>query len=403
MPKRLEGYSYEDPAEAIVVGLDNITGLQTARILARRGIPVIAVAKDLNHYCCKTKVCRQILESCTDGEELISTLEKLGPTLKRKAVLFPCSDITVLLISRYRDRLQDWYHVILPPDPIIEMMVDKVKFYRFALENGFPIPKTYFLTSRQDAEDAAQNMTFPAIVKPPYRPSEWRKHTKEKAFKVADPDELLSIYDQCGKWIDTLIAQEWIKGSDINHITSNCYFDSHSEPLVTFTSRKLRQWPQKTGQGCFGEACRDDRVAGETVRLFKCVGFHGLAYLEMKHDAGSGEYYIIEPNVGRPTGRSATAEANGVELIFTMYCDAVGWALPSEREQKSESVKWIYLRQDIQSALTSWRHGELTLLEWWRSVRGRKWDAVFSWTDPAPFWHDLWRVVGLLGKTKVID
>lgn len=378
---------------AIVIGLDSITGLQTARILAQRGVPVIAITKDLGHFSSQTKVCKQILEADTDGEELILTLEALGPTLKEKAVLFPCSDICVLVISRYRDRLRDWYHVVLPAADVIEMMVDKVKFYRFAQENGFPISETYFLFSREDAEEAARKLTFPVILKPPYRPDEWRKHTKEKVFKVAHAGELLSIYDRCCKWAEVLIAQEWIKGTDTNHITCNCYFDSASEPLVIFTSRKLRQWPQKTGQGCLGEAHLDEIVAFETVRLYKSVNFHGLAYLEMKKDEKSGKYFIIEPNVGRPTGRSATAEANGVELIYTVYCDAIGWKLPANREQKEGNVKWIYLRQDIQSALYSWFHGELRLREWWRSVRGRKWDAVFSWTDPAPFWFDLWRAV----------
>jgi D-aspartate ligase len=386
---------------AIVIGLDSITGLQTARILTQRGVPVIAIAKDLGHFSCKTKVCKKILETDTDGEELIFTLEKLGPTLKEKAVLFPCSDICVLVISRYRDRLQDWYHVVLPAADVIEMMIDKVKFYRFAQENGFPISNTYFLSSREDAEEATRKLTFPVILKPPYRPDEWRKHTKEKVFKVAHADELLSIYDRCCEWAEVLIAQEWIRGTDTNHITCNCYFDSASEPLVIFTSRKLRQWPQKTGQGCLGEAYRDDIVALETIRLYKSVGFRGLAYLEMKKDEKSGKYFIIEPNVGRPTGRSATAEANGVELIYTMYCDAIGWKLPTNREQKEGNVKWIYLRQDIQSAIYSWLHGELTLREWWQSVRGPKWYAVLSWTDPAPFWYDLWRTIGYQIKLQI--
>lgn len=393
---------HNEPPHAIVIGLDSITGLQTSRILSQRGVPVIAITKDPSHFCCQTKVCRQILETDTDGEELIYTLERLGPTLKERSVLFPCSDTSVLVVSRYRERLQKWYHVLLPAAEVIEMMVDKVKFYRFAQENGFPISETYFLSSRQDAEEAARKLTFPAILKPPYRPDEWRKNTKEKAFKVADADELLSTYDRCREWTDVLIAQEWIKGTDTNHITCNCYFDSASVPLVTYTSRKLRQWPQKTGQGCFGEAYRDDIVARETVRLYRSVGFRGLAYLEMKRDEESGKYFIIEPNVGRPTGRSATAEANGVELIYTMYCDAVGWTLPMNREQKGGDVKWIYLRQDIQSALYSWFHGELTLREWWRSLRGRKWEALFTWTDQAPFWYDLWRAVALLTKSKSI-
>ena len=375
---------------AIVICLDSISGLQTARILSQRGVPVIAIAKERNHFACKTNVCEKILIADIDSFELVQALETLRPTLKQKPVLFPCSDTSVLVISRYRDRLEGSYHIVLPAADVIEMMVDKVKFYRFAQENNFPITKTCFLYSRQDADAAARNLSFPIILKPPYRPDEWRKHVRAKAFKVRDAKELLSVYDDCHMWTEVLIAQEWIEGPDINHVTSNCYFGSDSEPLVTFTSRKLRQWPRKTGQGCFGEAYKDDQVACETIRLYRSVGFRGLGYLEMKRDQKTGKYYIIEPNVGRPTGRSATAEANGVELIYTMYCDAVGRPLPANREQTRGDVKWIYLRQDIQSALASWLHGEITLRDWWKSIRGPKWFAIFSRSDPAPFWYDVW-------------
>jgi D-aspartate ligase len=390
----------EQPS-AIVICLDSITGLQTARILSQRGVSVIAIAKNPDHFACRTNVCEKILIADTDGFELISTLETLRPTLKENPVLFPCSDTSVLVISRYRDCLDKSFQIVLPSADVIEMMVDKVKFYDYAQENGFPIPETYFLYSRGDAEEAARKLTFPVILKPPYRPDKWRKHFRKKAFKVLNADELLSIYDQCFEWADILIVQHWIEGADTNHITCNCYFGHDSEPLVTFTSRKLRQWPQKTGQGCFGEAYRDDHVACETVRLYQSVGFRGLGYLEMKRDQNTGKYYIIEPNVGRPTGRSATAEANGVELIYTMYCDAIGRSLPINREQKDGSVKWIYLRQDIQSALYSWLHGELTLREWWQSMRGPKWHAIFSRTDPAPFWFDLWGAIEFEVKHQI--
>ena len=378
---------------AIVIGLDSLTGLQTARILAQRGIPVIGIAKNSGHFACRTKVCKKILITNTDGDELIHTLDTLRPTLKDKAVLFPCSDTSVLVLARHQEHLDASYYVRLPPASVIEMMVDKVSFYQFAQEHKLPITETYFLCSRKDAEEVAGKLTYPVILKPPYRPDEWRKHTRDKAFKVLNADELLSRYDQCSQWADSLIVQGWIEGPDVNHVTCNCYFSASSEPLVTFTSRKLRQWPQKTGQGCFGEAYLDEQVARETINLYQSVGFRGLAYLEMKRDERTGKYFIIEPNVGRPTGRSATAEANGVELIYTMYCDAIGRPLPENRQQKEGKVKWIYFRQDVQSALTSWVHGELTLRQWWGSLRVPKWDAIYSSTDPAPFWYDVWGAI----------
>jgi D-aspartate ligase len=375
---------------AIVIGLDSMQGIQAARILARRGVPVIAIAEDPRHHCCRTKICQQILFANTGNEELIRTLETLGPKLGQKAVLFPCEDANVLLVSRHRHRLEEWYHVVLPASDVVEMMMDKVRFYTYAQEEGFPIPRTFVLASRADAEQAARQLTFPCILKPPHRSQGWAQHTKLKAFKASGVEELLALYDRYKQWADALIAQEWIEGTDANLYSCNCYFDADSRPIVTFIARKLRQWPPETGQSCLGVECRDDAVLHESIRLFRSVRYRGLGYVEMKRDERSGKYFIMEPNIGRPTGRSAIAEAGGVELLYTMYCDAVGRPLPDSREQKYGEVKWIHLRRDFQSALHYWRQGKLTPMEWWQSIQGRKAYALFSWSDPVPFLYDLY-------------
>jgi D-aspartate ligase len=216
-----------------------------------------------------------------------------------------------------------------------------------------------------------------------------------KAYKLAEKADLLAIYDLYGSLADVLIVQEWVEGSSASLYSCNCYFDANSEPLVTFVARKIRQWPPLTGESSLGEECRDDVVLNETVRLLKSVNYRGLGYVEIKRDARSGEYFIMEPNVGRPTGRSAIAEAGGVELLYTMYCDALGWPLPENRVQQYGHVKWIHLRRDFQSALYHWRRGQLSLKEWWRSWRGRKAYALFSWSDPGPFLGDLTRAACL--------
>src|SRR5690349_23083692 len=87
---------------AVVVGLDHINGLQTVRILARQHIPIVGVTKNPNHYCSRTRLCERILIADTSSEELINSLVKAGPTLVTKAVLYPCTDIIVSIISKFR-------------------------------------------------------------------------------------------------------------------------------------------------------------------------------------------------------------------------------------------------------------------------------------------------------------
>lgn len=376
-----------------MIGLDCITGLQSARLLARRGVPVIALVKNPRHYCAQTRVCEKIIPAHIASEELIHVLEQLGPQLGQKAVLFPCTDMSVLLLSRHRGRLQQWFHLALPAPETVEMLMDKISFYTYAQKHGLPIPGTHFLKSRYDAEAALAKLNFPCILKPPMKTPRWEQNTKAKVFKIAAASEFLATYDRCASWADMLMVQEWIAGRDQNLYSCNCYFNARAEPLVTFIARKLRQWPPETGTSCLGEEVRNDAVLLESVRLFKAVQYHGLGYVEMKRDERSGRHYIIEPNVGRPTGRSAIAEAGGVELLYTMYCDLTGRPLPENREQKYRGVKWIYLRRDFQSAFHYWKRGELTLREWWQTFRGRKGYAVFSWRDPKPFLFDWYRLV----------
>lgn len=374
----------ESRPPAVVFDLASMQGLQAARILSRRGVPVIGVARDPHHYCCRTTACERILFA-HGAEETLALLTSLGPELPRKAVLFPCQDKHVLLVSRHRRLLEAWYHIVLPDSEVVEMMVDKTRFYRYAQEQGLPLPSTYFLGDRADAEHAARQIDYPCVLKPPHRFGSWLRHTDRKVFKCHDPEELLAHYDRCRSWSDLLIAQTWISGGDDDHYSCNCYFDATSEPLVSFTTRKLRQWPPGTGQGCLSVECRDDEVLRVTLELFRGVGWVGLAYLEMKRDDRSGRTLIVEPNLGRPTGRSASAEAAGVELLYTMYCDALGWPLPANRTQHFRGVKWIHLVRDLQSALFYWRRGELGLRQWWRSLQGVRAYAYFSWRDPWPF------------------
>jgi D-aspartate ligase len=381
---------------AVLIGLESMQGLQSARILADHQVPVIAYAQESNHPHTLTNVCEEILFAQTDQVELITQLESLGKSFSQKAVLIPCQDNNVFLVSKYRTRLQDYYHIALPPHDIVEMLMDKLSFTAFAQKQGLSIPKTCILRNEKDVQEAAKELNFPAVLKPTYRSSEWEQNTTLKAFKLSSTDELMAHYQQYRQWTDEFVLQEWIEGSDANLYSCNCYFDAEGNVLATFIARKLRQWPPKTGQSCLGEECRDDTVLQESLRLFRSVNYHGLGYVEIKRDQNSGKYFVVEPNIGRPTGRSAIAEAGGVELLYTMYCDVAGLPLPENREQTYQGVKWVHLRRDFQSAMYYWRHGELSLKDWWRSLQGRKAYAVFSWRDKRPFIADLFRSVRLI-------
>jgi D-aspartate ligase len=245
-------------------------------------------------------------------------------------------------------------------------------------------------------------MRFPCILKPPDSKSpRWMRHTHIKAFEVNDVAECEGLYDRHKDATDVFVLQEMVRGGDEAIHTCYGYYDAATEPLIEFTSRKLRQWPIRSGVGCLAEEIRQEAVRETANRLLKPLGFHGLCSLEMKRDSEDGKFYIIEANIGRPTGRAAHVEGCGVEMLLTLYCDLVGLPLPDERYQPFEGRKWINIRSDALAAISYWRLGELTLPEWYRSVRGVSSFALFSWRDPRPFVTEIRRTIlrGTLRRT----
>jgi predicted ATP-grasp superfamily ATP-dependent carboligase len=378
-------------ATAVVVGLDCITGLQSARLLAARGVPVVGIASQPRHFCARTRVVQRVVAAPTSGPGLIDALERLASDETSDGPLFllPCTDPSVLAISAARDRLPGRFRFVLPDDDLLRRLVDKVTFAELATSLGLPIPTTRILRDRGDVAPAIDVLRFPAVVKPAVKTPAWLAAAGAKAIRVESPSELVAVTDRAFAWSDSLIVQSWIEGGEDRLISCNAYFDANGAPLATFMARKIRQWPPDTGTSCLGEEVRDEEALDLAVRLFQAVGYRGLAYLEVKRDAVTGELGIIEPNLGRPTGRSSIAERGGVELILTAYADALGLPLPARRTQTYRGVKWIYWRHDLQAAMVRFRRGELTVGGWLRSVRGPSIEAVGSLRDPLPFVLDV--------------
>ena len=374
---------------AVVIGVDSITGLQTARILAARAVPVYAVAADRRHWGARTNACVEVLESPLSGRDLVDSLVDLGGRLDQRAVLVPCTDAAVETVSQHREELARGFVVGLSEHSLIELLMDKVRFARHAVEHGLPVPRTEVLTDRAQAMSVAASIGFPCVLKPPWKTPTWLAQTSAKGFAAATADQLLDIYDRVASWAPVLIAQEWIPGKEDQLYSCNAVFGDGGRPLATFVARKVRQWPPDIGTSASGEECRNDEVLDTTIRLFGGLGYRGPAYLEMKRDARTGRLLIVEPNVGRPTGRSALAEAGGVDLVLTAFCDAAGLPLPAGRQQRYGDAKWLDLRRDVQAAVVARRRGTLTVRDWLRWARGPTAHAIWSPRDPRPFVVDL--------------
>lgn len=377
---------------AVILKLDSITGLQTSRILTRYGIPVIGIADDPRNFCCRTNSCERVLAADKSNEGLIDTLIKLGKELGRKSALFPCSDDSVLAVSMHRELLKDRYGFVIADHEVVELLMNKVKLYRYLARSGFPIPPTYFISNKSDIEETANKVKYPCIVKPPRLTKAWLDCFETKVLKIRSAEELYAVYDSAVKADHTLIVQEWIDGTDSNIYQYYYYFDKNHKPVINHTSRKLRQWPIELGEASLVESCLDDPVPRESIDIYSGIKYRGIISLEIKMDEKGARHYIIEPDVGRPNTSIGQVEASGVPILYTMYCDALDMPLPSGAGPKHTGAKWVSLGRDLLASRAYYAKGKLTFKEWLNSIRGVNTFAVLSIRDPIPSIADAFKL-----------
>jgi predicted ATP-grasp superfamily ATP-dependent carboligase len=369
---------------AVIIKLDSVTGLQTSRILARYGIPVIGIADDPRNFCCSTNTCEQVLTSNTSNEELIDTLIKLGKKLGSKSALFPCSDDSVFAISIHRELLGEWYGFVLSDHEVIDLLMDKVKLYRYLERGGFPTPPTYFIDDKSDIKEIANNVSYPCIVKPPRSVKSWTSCFDNKVLKIQSPEELYTIHQNGLRAAGVYIIQEWVNGKESDIYQYYYYFDKNHKPIINHTSRKLRQWPIELGEASLVENCLNEPVPRESIDIYSGIHYKGIISLEIKIDQSCARHYVIEPDVGRPNTSIGQVEASGVPILYTMYCDALDMLLPSVTLPQRTDVKWISFGRDLLASMAYYIRGELTFQEWLKSIKGVNTFAVLSLRDPMP-------------------
>lgn len=378
---------------AVIVGLDTIVGLQTARVLSRSGVTVIGIADDPKHYCARTNTVERVIPAPTSGAALLDALDGLGRRLPDGTPLLPCRDPSMRTISAARDELGP-FRTLLPDHDVVLALSDKARFAGVAAELRLRVPAAVTIGPGDDPVAATEGLRHPLIVKPVFRDERWEQRSGAKAHVVTSPSELVSVMAVARRSGECFVVQEMIPGPIEAHRTCNLLFDADGGVVGTFTSAKIRQWPELTGTGSSGRAVVDPAMTELAVRLFSAMGARGLLYLEAKRDERDGELVLIEANVGRPTGRGALADHLGIPLLRGWYDEIVGAPRPHELpEQGDAEGMWTLIRSDVQAGFAQWRRGELGLRSWAASYRHHVLDAVWDRRDPVPFARDLTRAV----------
>jgi predicted ATP-grasp superfamily ATP-dependent carboligase len=385
---------------AVVIGLEQITGLNTVRSLHQKGVPIIAITGSPQSALCRTNRCQKVYCENVNDAQLIDTLQSLGKHANKKPLLIPTSDTQVELISRHREVLQRDFLFRLPSKKVVDLLLDKTQFASFAQKYSYEVPKTFIINQVADLLSHIENIKFPCIVKPFERTHAWdRLYPNDKVLKIGDQVKLNNVISQILKTVKRLIIQEWVTGDDSDVYFCLTYFDERSQPRASFVGRKIRQWLPEVGSTASAEACFNPIVFKESIRLLKAVGFKGLGSVEFKFDRRDHKFKIMEPTVGRPNLQSFISVANGINLPYIYYSDISGGPISDiHNYNHHRGVKWINEWAEFESARYYMREGRLGFRDWLKSLSGKVKFGLFSISDPLPFFFSL--IEKIKGKFK---
>ena len=382
---RMNRYVLEDnSAPVVVLGCFRHGGLGIVRSLGRLGVPVYAVDADRYTPAFFSKYCRRRFLwdlHAAPVEESVRFLREVGRNLCSRSVLIPTSDIGAMFVADHADRLVDRFIFPSPDASLVRSLCSKKEMYQLARKWNVPAPETAFPQSRDEVLKYVEVVRFPVLLKPIY--SQRPGRAVQPMVIVRTVRELLERYDAIeDPSLPNLMLQEYIPGGDDATWTFNGYFDRQGECRVSFTGRKLRNFPPYFGQASLGICVRNDEVEQTTLRFMRAIGYEGALDLGYRYDARDGQYKIndVNPRVGAMF-RLFVGE-NGIDVARALYQDMTGQAIVPARAP--EGRKWIVEDTDLVSSLRYYRDSNLSFSQWRASLRGVKEGTYLDCDDPWP-------------------
>lgn len=371
---------------ALVLG-GNLNGLTIARSLGRRGVPVWVVTTldaQLAKYSRYAE--RTFVWPAQDPESQIAYLSELAEKFHLDDwVVFPTSDDSAALLSKFRSALSRRLRVSTPEWKALRWAFDKRLSYQLAAEQGVDYPSTIYPVSSEDPK--LLECKFPAILKPATH-SVACQLTVEKAWPVSNHEELIRRYRDARELIpaDLILVQEKIPGGGEAQF-SYAALCRDGEPIASLTARRTRQYPIDFGYSSSFVETRDvPEIVAPSRRLLAAIKYTGLVELEYKFDSGDGLYKLLDINPRIWTWSALGARA-GVDFPYLLWQMIAG-----ERVQKCSArlgVRWMRVSTDVPAALHLLFRGRLTFKSYLRSLRGPIQFALMAKDDPLPGLMDL--------------
>jgi len=358
------------------------TALGALRAFGRAGIPsyVAPVAADLLRRSRWYRPWPGAQVGIGDTDALSRTLEGSGI---ERAVLVPCTDLSVQAASGLPPELAARFPACVPPPAALGALVNKASLHDRLSALGLPSPRTTRLRAARDLIGVPDDLLSRSFLKPADsctfqircgRKALWFESLAEARCIVQD-----ALADGC-----ELLLQEYVPGPPTAHHFVDGFIDRHGRITAMFARQRLRMWPPD-----FGDSSAMVSVPLEAVvpavrsleTLLHSVSYRGIFSAEFKRDARDGVFRLLEVNT-RVWKYVDFAASCGVDVCRMAYDDAMGRDVDAVRGY-TIGATCVDAYFDRMPCLHLFRERRLGLAEWARCwLRSRQ--IAWAWDDPLP-------------------
>ena len=306
------------------------TGVVLMRALVRKKVEVCCIDCDPTVPGFKTVYGKAHL--CPNPDNEPEAWERfmigLARSIGRRPVLIPSADQFVTAIANHAAALER--HYIFRPASVATqaLLATKQRQYRFAEENGLPVPKTKFVQSIEEVRQFGSEARFPCLLKPVHC-REWERYPRghpllnQKIALASSPDELEAKYRLAETVTPAVVVQEIIEGPDDAKLVYLSCYGRGAKRLGSCIVRELRTNPIYFGSASVVVPIDDPETDALCDGFLRTVGYEGLCELELKRDIRDGRVKLIEANP-RYSVTSDAAPYAGVDLGWLHYLDLIG-------------------------------------------------------------------------------
>ena len=360
-------------------------GLGVIRALGKMGVPIYVFYYEPFDFGYLSKfVNKKIFAHHPEKSEqqFIELLMENAPKSER-CLLIPVDDATVLIVSKHKSLLENYYLVACPEFEITTKFINKQNTYELAKKIGVPIPKTCFPECLTDLEKYAHSVKYPCLVKP-NQSHQFVEIFKEKMFVVDNYGQMFNAFKAAKAAGVSVMIQELIPGDDRLCYNYNSYF-WNGEPLVEFTAEKVRLSEAGFGVPTVVQSCSNNDKMRKAAQIFlKALGYYGYSCTEFKKDTRDGIYKLLEVN-GRFNRSGLLSVKCGLNFPWILYNHLINGVIPDSAANYQSKIFWIDEFKDLSTILSYLLKNRFSMIRFLQPYLKKKIFAVFDISDPLPF------------------